>query len=122
MTSQNQPLIRKILLADIFSLILVVTICACYDGKFGVISSSLAGLAYFIPNALRTCRVFKYHGAKSAKAIVKSFYQSQILKLAVSIIIFAAIFALCRVKPLIFFGTYFGMQMLSLVLPVFNKL
>lgn len=118
----NQQRIRKILLGDLASLLLLIGIAACYAGTIGVKSACLAGITYFVPNALRTCRIFRHQGAQAARLILKGFYQGEMLKFGLSIVLFALVFAGCTVNPMIFFGTYLGMQILACVMPVFNKL
>lgn len=114
--------IRKILLVDLVAAGVLVCIAACYAGTMGVKSAGLAGITYFIPNAFRTYRIFRHQGAQAARLILKGFYQGEILKFGLSIVLFALIFAQCTVNPMIFFGTYIGMQVLAWVMPVFNKI
>lgn len=97
-------------------------IAACYAGTMGVKSAFLAGVTYFVPNALRTYRIFRHQGAQAARLILKGFYQGEMLKFGLSIVLFALVFAGCSVNPMIFFGTYLGMQILACIMPVFNKL
>ena len=118
----NQQRIRKILMVDLASLLLLVCIAACYAGMIGVKSAFLAGITYFVPNALRTYRIFRHQGAQAARLILKGFYQGEMLKFGLSIVLFAMVFAGCTVSPMIFFGTYLGMQILAWVMPVFNKI
>lgn len=118
----SNPRIRKILLADLFSAFGLIVLAGCYAGEIGVKSACLAGITYFIPNALRTYRIFRHQGARAARLIVKGFYQGEVLKFGLSIGFFALIFAQCTVNPIIFFATYVGMQILAWVMPVFNKI
>lgn len=114
--------ITKIVILDFMTGLILVSIAACYAGGMGVKSAGLAGITYFIPNAMRTYRIFRHQGAQAARLIVKGFYQGEMLKFGLSMVLFAMIFAQCTIDPKIFFGTYVGMQILGWVMPVFNKI
>ena len=114
--------IRKIVLIDIFIWLMVVCAASCCIGTIGIKSAGLAGLAYVVPNALRTYCLFRYQGAQAARKILKGFYQGEMLKFGVSLCVFSLVFAGCSVNPIIFFETYIGMQMLAWLMPVFNKI
>jgi ATP synthase protein I len=114
--------IYKILLVELAIAIVLVCLAGCYAGWISVKSASLAGITYFIPNAVRAYRMFCHQGAQAARLIVKSFYQGELLKFGLSIGMFALIFAQCTVSPIWFFGTYVGMQILAWGMPIFNKI
>lgn len=113
--------IRKILLIDLMACFVFTGIAGCFSGIIGFKSAGLAGVSYFIPNAYRTYRLFRYQGAQAARLILKGFYQGEMLKFGLSIVFFAIVFSKCTINPPIFFGTYIGMQMLVWLTPVFNK-
>ncbi len=113
--------IRRILTVDLMACLLFTVIAGCYAGMEGVKSASLAAFAYFIPNAYRAYRLFRYQGARSARLILKGFYQGEMLKFGLSIVIFSFVFVACTVNPVIFFGTYIGMQMLVWFAPLIMK-
>ena len=69
-------------------------------------SALLGGLVCIIPNAYFASRLFKYQGARAAKLIVNSFYKGEALKIFLSIVLFTAVFVLCRITPLAFFTAY----------------
>lgn len=121
MVSPKKPISKLIILDFIIGLILI-SLAACYAGVMGVKSASLAGITYFLPNALRAYRLFRHQGAHATRLILKGFYQGEMLKFGTSIVLFAVIFANCKVDPKIFFGTYIIMQILAWVMPVFNKI
>ncbi|MCX7090165.1 MAG: ATP synthase subunit I [Legionellales bacterium] len=114
--------IRKIVLIDLTTCLMVICVAGCYAGMIGIKSAGLAGLTYVVPNALRTYCLFRYQGAHAARQILKGFYQGEMLKFGVSLGLFSVVFAGCSVNPIIFFGTYIGMQMLAWLMPVFNKI
>lgn len=117
-----KQLIRKIVLIDLFIWLMLVCVAGCYVGAIGIKSVGLAGFTYVLPNALRTYCLFRYQGAHAARQILKGFYQGEMLKFGVSLCLFSVVFAGCSVNPIIFFGTYIGMQMLAWLMPVFNKI
>lgn len=114
--------IAKLVLLDLMTGLILVSIATCYAGLMGVKSAGLAGITYFLPNALRTYRLFRHQGSQATRLILKGFYQGEMLKFSVSIVLFAVIFAKCAVDPKIFFGTYIMMQILAWIMPVFNKI
>ena len=114
--------IQQILMIDLCTALLSIVLAACYAGVMGVKSASLAGVTYFIPNALRTYRIFRHQGAQAARLILKGFYQGEALKFGLSIALFAIVFSRYTVNPMVFFSTYIGMQVLAWVMPVLNKI
>ncbi len=61
--------------------------------------------------------MFKFQGARAAQQIVNSFYAGEALKIILSVLLFAAVFILCRITPLAFFGSYIAVQMTYWVAP-----
>lgn len=114
--------IRKIVLIDLVTFLMLLSVASYYAGIAGVKAASLAGITYIAPNALRAYCLFRYQGAHAARLILKGFYQGEILKFGLSVLLFAAIFAAFIVNPVIFFGTYIGMQTLAWLMPMFNKI
>ena len=112
----------KIFLFDLAAGWILIGIAACYAGALGAKSASLAAGTYFFPNALRTYRIFRHQGAQAARLILKGLYQGEVLKFGLSIALFALVFALCTVNPVIYFAVYIGMQVLAWAMPVFNKI
>ena len=72
----------------------------------GGFSALLGGLVCIIPNAYFAVKLFKYQGARAAKQIVNSFYKAEALKIILSIVLFTAVFTLCKITPLAFFASY----------------
>lgn len=76
-----------------------------FDLKAGR-SALLGGLVCIIPNAYFASKLFKYQGARAAKQIVNGFYKGEALKIILSVFLFTAVFAFCRITPLAFFSAY----------------
>lgn len=106
-------LFAELLIGGIFS-----AFAGYFAGLQGCKSAVLGGLAYFLPNAYRSYSVFRYQGARAARLILKGFYKGEMVKFLMSVLIFAGVFAISTVNPMIFFGTYIGMQMLVWFAPL----
>ncbi len=113
--------LRKMVVAEFSILLLFVLIAGGYAGYEGAKSAALAGLVYLVPNAYRTIRLFRYQGARAARLILKGFYQGEMVKFSLSVILFSSVFKYCTVNPMLFFGTYIGMQMLIWFAPILIK-
>lgn len=114
--------ICKLVLIDLITVLVLICVAGCCARGVGVKSAGLAGLAYVLPNAIRTYCMFRHQGAHAARQILKGFYQGEMLKFGFSLGLFAIIFAITAVHPVIFFGTYISMQMLVWLVPVFYKI
>jgi len=76
----------------------------------------LGGLAFIIPNALFARYVFRHSAAESADLAVRWFYVGEVIKLIVTVLIFAACFNL--IKPLnaiAMFATFVGIMVINLI-------
>lgn len=114
--------IHKMLLAELTACLIFTLIAGCFAGLAGAKSAVFAGLAYLIPNAYRTYRAFRHKGARAARLILKGFYQGEMVKFALSVVVFAYVFSQCTINPVVFLGTYIGMQMLIWFAPLLIKM
>lgn len=97
----------QFLLALIISLITLIVF-----GGQAAISAALGGLTALLPAVLFAGKLFQYSGARSARKIVKCFYQGEALKISSSLILFALVFMLYKkIVPLAFFLTYIALVM-----------
>lgn len=105
----RQLVLRGIFRLWLIQLILTAGFCilstVIYGRDYGV-SSLLGGLVCIVPNIWFAIKLFKYRGAHAAKRIVNSFYKGEAGKIIISVILFAAVFSLVKVKPLFFFVSY----------------
>lgn len=113
--------VRRLLLVQLISLIIVALFAMMFVGFRGGYSAVFGGLVYILPNAFYAKKLFQYQGARAARQIVNSFYKGEALKISLSIGLFALVFAVFNVNPMIFFGTYIGMQMLIWFAPLIFK-
>ncbi|MDF1758452.1 MAG: ATP synthase subunit I [Legionellaceae bacterium] len=113
--------VRLLFLIQLSLAMIVSIIAGAFLGKIAAQSAMLGAFTYIIPNAFYARKMFRHKGAKSAKKIVNSFYKAEALKFALSMVLFAAVFVLCNINPLIFFGAYISMQVVIWFAPlIFN--
>jgi len=103
--------IRRLLLVQLGITIILALLFALVMSLNAACSALLGGLVCIIPNAYFASKLFQFHGARAAKQIVNSFYKAEALKIIVSIILFTAVFVLCRITPLAFFASYIIVMM-----------
>lgn len=82
------------------------------------VSALLAGMVYLVPNAYFASKLFQYQGARSAKAIVSSFYKGEALKIILSAVLFAVVFIWFKITPLAFFISYLMVLMTHWLTPL----
>jgi ATP synthase protein I len=110
--------IKNLFYIQLFVAAMFVVLAMIYSGRSGAESAILGTFLYIIPNALYVRKIFHHQGARSAKKIVKGFYKAESLKFALSVVLFAVVFSMFNINPLIFFGAYVGMQMLIWFAPL----
>lgn len=81
-------------------------------------SALMGGLVSVIPNAYFARKLFQCQGARSARQIVNNFYKGEACKIALSILLFALVFAYFKINPVVFFGTYIVTQLVFWFAPV----
>ena len=102
----------KLLALQMALCILAPVVLLLLFGQDVALSAFFGALTAFVPSLIFVRKLFKYQGAQAAKKIVKSFYVGECLKLLLSIVFFAGVFALYdNIKPLAFFLTYVIMLM-----------
>ena len=74
-------------------------------------SGILGGLVCCLPNALFAAIFFREQRVSRAKQIAAGFYRAEMCKLLVTVLLFALVFSLLRVRPAIFFAMYFLVQL-----------
>ncbi|WP_131795600.1 F0F1 ATP synthase subunit I [Fluoribacter gormanii] len=101
----NRGIVR-LWLVQLSATLIIAALCALVYGTNAASSALLGGLVCIVPNAYFASKLFKYHGARSAKQIVNSFYKGEALKIVMSIFLFTAVFLLFKITPLAFFASY----------------
>jgi ATP synthase protein I len=119
----NKRGLKRLWLVQLGITVFLAVLCAIVFNINAASSALLGGLVCIIPNAIFASRLFKYHGARAAKQIVNSFYKGEALKIFLSIFLFTAVFVLCRITPLAFFGSYITILMTHWFAPciIINK-
>lgn len=77
-----------------------------FQGLIAGYSSLLGGLVALIPNCYFAFRVYRYSGARSARAIVGEFYSGEAGKLILTAVLFIAVWL--AVKPLVVAAVFGG--------------
>ncbi|MGQ3889143.1 ATP synthase subunit I [Legionella sp. CNM-1927-20] len=103
---QSLSQIRRLLLVQLTVWALIALGLLVALGKQAALSAFLGGLVAFLPSMIFAKKLFKYHGARAARQIVRSFYLGEFLKIISSIVLFTLIFIFFEVTPLAFFLTY----------------
>lgn len=85
-------------------------------------SALLGGLCCAIPNAYFVRQAFRYHGARSARLIMRSFYRGEAGKLMLTAVAFMLVFTLVKpLHPLALFSAYMLVQMVNWFTPLLIK-
>ncbi len=97
----------RVLQAQALVAVLVALICA---GGFGVVagySALLGGLIVLVANLYFAYKAFRFFGARSAQAIVQSFWAGEMGKLILTAALFALVFVVVHpLQPLALFTGY----------------
>ncbi len=79
----------------------------------------LGGLICVVPNCYFAYRTFKFRGARAAREIVRSFYAGEAGKLALTALLFAAVFIGVKpLNPLALFAGFCLVQMIGWIVPL----
>jgi ATP synthase protein I len=84
-------------------------------------SIALGGLVWVLPQACFALIVFSEQRARYSKAIVSRIYRGEAFKLVFSAVLFAGVFYLGHVLPLMFFVGYMLAQGVSWFAPLFFR-
>jgi ATP synthase protein I len=103
--------VRRLLISQTILTMLVAFGCLLGIGQVAAGSAVLGGLVSILPSAIFARQLFKYHGAHNARRIVNGFYQGEALKIVISVALFAIVFILFKINPIVFFATYILVQM-----------
>lgn len=89
------------------------------SGVVYAISAAVGGLACAIPNGYLVWKLFQYRGAHAAQKIVKSFYQGEAGKFALTMLAFVLIFTLIdTIEPVVLFGAFIAVQLVNWFTPL----
>ncbi len=98
--------IIRLWLVQLGTTLFFAALCATVFGANAARSALLGGIVCVVPNAYFARKLFKYQGARSAKQIVNSFYKGEAMKIALSVLLFTAVFVWVKITPLAFFASY----------------
>jgi len=83
------------------------------------LSALAAGVICSAPNALFAHQFFQRNGAQQAQRIVSRFYKGEAVKIFVSAVLFAVVFAWHGLVPEVFFGVYLVLLLSHVFAPWF---
>ena len=110
--------VKQLFKLQVAVMFVLVVIAMIFGGMFAAESALAGALVFLIPNFIFARHIFKHKGASSAKQIVKDFYKGESFKIVLSIFLFAAVFSIFRVQPLVFFVVYITMQFMLWLAPI----
>ena len=113
--------VERIILAQLVMALVVAGVSLCF-GWVAAYSALLGGLVTVIPGFVAARRLrtsLTMSQPELSGGLNTSVVRGELVKFALSVIMFIAIFALVtRLSAVFFFGTFAGTQLLYLVLPV----
>ncbi|ETO92098.1 F0F1 ATP synthase subunit I [Legionella oakridgensis] len=98
--------------------VLIAVLAALVSGRMAALSAMMGGMSSALPNAYFARKLFRYQGARAARQIVNNLYKGEVLKIILSIILFALVFAFFKVVPFAFFAAYIMAQMIFWFAPL----
>ena len=102
----RQPVVR-VLVAQALTGLLVAVFCGLLFGMVAGYSGLLGGLIALLANVYFAFKAFRYFGARSARAIVQSFWAGEMGKQVLAAALFALVFVGVEpLEPLALFAGY----------------
>lgn len=95
-----------VLVLQLIVTLAVALVLWIFQGLIAGYSGLLGGLVALIPNSYFAFRVYRYSGARSARAIVGEFYSGEAGKLILTAVLFIAVWL--AVKPLVVAAVFGG--------------
>lgn len=87
--------------------VLVSTLCWLIAGQQAGVSALAAGFIYLVPNVYFAGRALQHRRGDTARRVLAQMYVSEIWKMGMTALLFAAVFMLVRpLSPFSLFGTY----------------
>ncbi len=110
-----QQQFNKVFLIQIVCTLLIAGVLLLHS-MIAAYSALLGGMLYLIPSYVFTRKALAAQGKETAGKAVRQLYASEIWKMAISVVLFAAVFILIQpLNPFSLFGTYIGLQLAALV-------
>lgn len=109
---------RRILFLQLGIAVIISLFAYVFCNLTAAYSAVMGGLVCVIPSAYFARKLFQYQGARAARKIVNNFYQGEACKIALSVVLFALVFACFKINPVVFFGTYIVTQLVFWFAPV----
>nr|WP_165495725.1 ATP synthase subunit I [Marinobacter halodurans] len=91
-TDTTRPAVHRLTWIQLSFTVAIAGVGYLFAGQVAGYSGLLGGLIYTIPNAFFTRQVFAYRPAGAMGHIVRAFYWGEVIKLALTALLFAAVF------------------------------
>lgn len=95
-----------VLMLQLIATLAVALVLWIFQGLVAGYSGLLGGLVALVPNGYFAFRVYRYSGARSARAIVGEFYSGEAGKLILTAVLFITVWL--AVKPLVVAAVFGG--------------
>ena len=92
MSNLKAPPVYKVIVAQLAATTLIAAISLLVFGVTVAYSVLLGGLISALPNSYFVLQAFKYRGARNADKVVKSFIKGELVKIILTIVLFALCF------------------------------
>lgn len=96
MTGPDAPPVHRAILAQLAAAVLLAAGSLLLSGAVAGYSTLLGGLTSALPNGYFAWRAFRHRGARSAGRAVRSLMRGEMVKLAMTLALFALVFGLIR--------------------------
>lgn len=118
---QGLLLAKKLLSVQFIVTFIVAIILGLFTNLLIMRSVLLGGFVVIVPTFLFSLIFFKNSGALNARKIARNFYLAELIKINLSVILFALVFIFCKIMPLVFFITFIIVQMITWFMPLLVK-
>jgi ATP synthase protein I len=107
------PEVRRVLLLQLAVMSGITITLALTQGYREALSGLIGGAVAFLPNLLFAARFGINNPRKNARQVVASFYQGEIAKLTLTVLLFAAVFRYGEIILWSFFTGFTGVLMMT---------
>lgn len=98
--------------------VIMMSIFYAWYGSVGAVSALMGGLTSAIPSACFAEILFRDSRASASKQFLRRVYRGEAVKIALSIVFFAAIFCFLKTMPWVFFFAYLIVQLTAWITPL----
>lgn len=92
MSNLKPPPVHRIIVAQLLASALLAAVFLVFSNAIAAYSALLGGLVSAVPNGYFAVQAFRFRGAQNAEKVVKSFRKGEVVKIMMTILMFAMIF------------------------------